>query len=342
MPQPEQPTTRRARRDAGRRGRRRTLQLGAAAALLVVGIVVAIAVATGGVGGAGGNGGSAGGADASGSGATGGAPTDAVALPAGSGAGAGAATGLPAPAQTSVAAATCADPAVAAALAGGSDADVLAAFGGAAAFRAAVAGGAAPCVDLSDSRRVWVIVDKQRPLAPIDFEPAEVTAPANMPRTVDGRLQLAASAALSALVAAASAEGAGSIGLNSAYRSYTSQTRTYNGYVDSMGREEADLQSARPGFSEHQTGLATDVAACDGGCAAIESFGGTPQGAWVAANAWRFGFVVRYEDGYTPITGYEWEPWHLRYIGPELAQVYHDGGFHTLEDFFGLPAAPTY
>ena len=83
-------------------------------------------------------------------------------------------------------------------------------------------------------------------------------------------------------------------------------------------------------------------AACNSGCAAIESFGGTPQGAWVAANAWRFGFIVRYEDGYTPITGYEWEAWHLRYIGPELAQVYHDGGFYTLEDFFGLPAAPTY
>jgi hypothetical protein len=68
----------------------------------------------------------------------------------------------------------------------------------------------------------------------------------------------------------------------------------------------------------------------------------TAQGAWVAANAWRFGFIVRYEDGQTAITGYEAEPWHLRYIGPELAQVYHDGGFHTLEDFFGLPAAPGY
>lgn len=283
-------------------------------------------------------------APAPGSSATDVAPTDAVALPDGTaaGAGSGPATGIPAPAQTSVAAATCGDPAVTAALSGGSDADVLAAFGGAAAFRAAVAGGTAPCVDLSDSRRVWVVVDKKRPLVPVDFEPAEVTAPANMPHTVDGRLQPAASDALTALVAAAAAEGAGSIGLNSAYRSYDVQTRTYNGYVGSMGREQADLQSARPGFSEHQTGLATDITACNSGCAAIESFGGTPQSAWVAANAWRFGFIVRYEDGYTPITGYEWEAWHLRYIGPELAQVYHDGGFHTLEDFFGLPAAPTY
>ena len=334
MPQPEQPTTRRAaRRDAVRHGRLRALRAGALVVVLALVVIAAVAIA-----------GSLGGPSAApvaqATGAT--APTDAVDLPDGAGGSAGPATGLPAPAQTSVAAASCGDPAVAQALASGSDADVLAAFGGAAAFRAAVAGGTAPCVDLSDSRRVWVIVDKQRPLVPIDFEPAEVTAPANMPRTVDGRLQPAASDALSALVAAAAAEGAGSIGLNSAYRSYASQTRTYNGYVESMGRDQADLQSARPGFSEHQTGLATDVAACDGGCAAIKSFGGATQGAWVAANAWRFGFVVRYEDGYTPITGYEWEPWHLRYIGTDLAQVYHDGGFHTLEDFFGLPAAPTY
>ena len=268
-------------------------------------------------------------------------PPDAVALPGDAGSGA-AATGLPVPAQNAAAAASCSDPAVTSALADGRDADVIAAFGGGAAFRAAVVGGAAPCIDLGDPHRVWVVVDKRRPLNPIEFEPAEVAAPANMQREVDGRLQPPAAEALTALVAAAADEGAGAIGLNSAYRSYASQTRTYNGYVGSLGRAEADRQSARPGYSEHQTGLATDVAACDSGCGAIESFGGTPQGAWVAANSWRFGFIVRYEAGYTDVSGYEAEPWHLRYIGPELAKAYHDGGFHTLEDFFGLPAAPDY
>lgn len=268
-------------------------------------------------------------------------PPEAVALPGGSGA-AAAASGLPVPAQSGPAAASCGDPAVTSALASGRDADVIAAFGGGVAFRAAVAAGAAPCIDLGDPHRVWVVVDKRRPLDPVDFEPAEVVAPANMQRTVDGRLQPAAADALTALVAAAADEGVGAIGLNSAYRSYASQTRTYNGYVDSLGRAEADRQSARPGYSEHQTGLATDVAACDGGCGAIESFGDTRQGTWTAANAWRFGFIVRYEDGYTDVTGYQAEPWHLRYIGPDLAKAYHEGGFHTLEDFFGLPAAPDY
>lgn len=270
------------------------------------------------------------------------APTDPVDLPAGAGAGAASATGLPAPAQTSVAAATCDAPAVVAALGGGTDADVIAAFGGAAAFRAAVAGGAASCVDLSDARHIWVVVDKQRPLDPLDFEPADVVAPADMQRTVDGRLAPDAANALTNLVAAAAAEGVGAIGLNSAYRSFASQTRTYNGYVSSLGRDAADLQSARPGYSEHQTGLATDVAACDGGCGEIEAFGGTAQGAWTAENAWRFGFIVRYENGYTDITGYQAEPWHLRYIGADLARLYREGGYHTLEDFFGLPPAPGY
>ena len=228
------------------------------------------------------------------------------------------------------------------ALAAGKDEDVVTAFGGGAAFRGAVVDGVAPCVDLGDPHRLWVVVDKKRPLNPLDVEPTELVAPADMQRTVDGRLQPAAAEALTALVAAAAQEGVGAIGLNSAYRSFASQTRTYNGYVNSLGRDAADQQSARPGFSEHQTGLATDVAACDSGCGAIESFGGTRQGAWVAANAWRFGYIVRYESGYTDITGYEAEPWHLRYIGPELAKAYHDGGFHALEDFFGLPAAPGY
>ena len=273
--------------------------------------------------------------------ATSNAAAAAVALPGGADATAAPATELPVPAQTG-AAARCDDPAVVTALAAGKDEDVVTAFGGGAAFRGAVVDGVAPCVDLGDPHRLWVVVDKKRPLNPLDVEPSELVAPADMQRTVDGRLQPAAAEALTALVAAAAQEGVGAIGLNSAYRSFASQTRTYNGYVNSLGRDAADQQSARPGFSEHQTGLATDVAACDSGCGAIESFGGTRQGVWVAANAWRFGYIVRYESGYTDITGYEAEPWHLRYIGPELAKAYHDGGFHTLEDFFGLPAAPGY
>ena len=102
------------------------------------------------------------------------------------------------------------------------------------------------------------------------------------------------------------------------------------------------LLAARPGHSEHQTALAVDVFACDPGCGSSEQFGGTALSAWVVENGWQYGWIVRYEDGYTPITGYDPEAWHLRYIGPELGAAYHAGGFHTLEEFFGLPAAPGY
>ena len=64
--------------------------------------------------------------------------------------------------------------------------------------------------------------------------------------------------------------------------------------------------------------------------------------AWIAENAYRFGFIVRYPDGKTPITGYEYEPYHLRYVGVELATEMHTTGVATLEEFFGLPAAPAY
>ena len=72
------------------------------------------------------------------------------------------------------------------------------------------------------------------------------------------------------------------------------------------------------------------------------AFGGTPQQAWVAAHSWEYGWIVRYVEGRTEVTGYSPEPWHLRYIGRELAAAYHEGGWQTLEEFFGLPAAPDY
>ncbi|MFT4229714.1 MAG: M15 family metallopeptidase, partial [Microbacterium sp.] len=151
-----------------------------------------------------------------------------------------------------------------------------------------------------------------------------------------------AGAALTRLVAAADKAGAGELAITSGYRSYDNQALQYSGRVAALGRTEADALSARPGFSEHQSGLAADLVACDGGCGSVEQLGSTAQGRWLAKNAWRYGFIVRYEKGATDTTGYSPEPWHIRYIGVALATAYHDGGYHTLEDFWGLPAAPDY
>ena len=129
----------------------------------------------------------------------------------------------------------------------------------------------------------------------------------------------------------------------SGYRSYGYQVTVYNNKLASSGRAEADRWVARPGYSEHQTGLGTDISPVGASnCGSYTCIGSTPQGRWIASNAWRYGFVVRYEKGQTDVTGYNPEPWHLRYVGTALARDYHEGGWHSLEAYFGLPAAPTY
>jgi D-alanyl-D-alanine carboxypeptidase len=241
-----------------------------------------------------------------------------------------------------VAANPCADDVVLDSLAAGDDSATIAAFGGAEEFRTAVVAGNARCVPLDDPTHVWVVVNKLRSLNSIDFAPESVTR--SRLRATSGSVSMhpEAAEALSRMADAARADGAGAIGINNAYRSYRLQQVTHASIVRSDGPEEADARSARPGHSEHQTGFAADVVACASVCGGISRFGGTSQSAWVAEHAWEHGFIVRYESGATGTTGYIPEPWHLRYIGVELAAAYHTGRFHTLEDFFGLPDAADY
>ncbi|MCR2808189.1 MULTISPECIES: D-alanyl-D-alanine carboxypeptidase family protein [unclassified Microbacterium] len=258
---------------------------------------------------------------------------------------------LPAPAQAIptplVAAAPvvvepCALHAFADALAVRDDTAAVAAIGGAEDFRRAVAGGLAPCVDLADPARLWTVINKTRPLTPLDYRPSALAMPQGVRSVEGGSLRADAAAALSAMVAAAAAVGVGEIALESGFRSHTTQETSYGNQVSAQGVELADLSSARPGFSEHQSGLAADVVACADGCGTLDDLAASAQGQWITAHSWEFGWITRYEDGSTPITGYSPEPWHLRYIGPELAKAYHDGGWHTLEQFLGLPPAPGY
>lgn len=259
---------------------------------------------------------------------------------------------LPAPAAAMVlpnvdvvatpAANPCADAEVQAALAAGDDGATVRAFGGGAEFRAAVVAGNAPCISLEDPAHEWVVVNKLRALSPVDFAPAEVKASALRGTSRSVSMRPAAADALSRMGSAAKDAGVGTMGVNNAYRSYGLQRITYSSFVRSEGQAGADAGSARPGHSEHQTGLAVDVVACGSGCSGMGAFGASSQSRWVVQHGWEYGFIVRYEDGATEKTGYMPEPWHLRYIGVELAKAYHEGGFHTLEDFFGLPPAPDY
>ena len=195
---------------------------------------------------------------------------------------------------------------------------------------------------IDDPNSYWVVADKLRPLNPLDWEPPDLVevpvAYVNQPF-----LRRAASDAVVAMFAAFSAESGGlQMQSQSAYRSYSTQESVYAGWVSSLGQAGADQTSARPGHSEHQTGLSIDVSASPADCTLEQCFADTPQGQWLAAEGWRFGYVVRYPNGKTDVTGYEYEPWHMRYVGPELATELHATGVLTLEEFFGLPAAPDY
>ena len=122
-----------------------------------------------------------------------------------------------------------------------------------------------------------------------------------------------------------------SLWIASGYRSYWTQNTLYNNYVASDGKEEADTYSARPGHSEHQTGLAFDLNSVE------DSFANTDEGKWVKDNCYRYGLIIRYPKGKESITGYIYEPWHLRYVGVDLAtKLYNDGDWITLEEYFGV------
>jgi len=123
--------------------------------------------------------------------------------------------------------------------------------------------------------------------------------------------------------------------LGSGYRSYDVQAFYYNNYVNTYGQAEADRFSARPGTSEHQTGLALDVSGIDRVCYLEVCFEEQPAGKWVADNAHKFGFIIRYPEGKESITGYQYEPWHLRYVGQELATELNSLSL-TMEEFFEI------
>lgn len=130
---------------------------------------------------------------------------------------------------------------------------------------------------------------------------------------------------------AAAADGL-SLWVCSGYRSYATQEYTYNYFVNDRGVAEADRCSARPGHSEHQTGMAIDVNTTS------SAFEGTPEAVWLENNCYKFGFIIRYPKGKEDITGYKYEPWHIRYIGREKAEKIYKSGL-TIEEYYGITSS---
>lgn len=189
----------------------------------------------------------------------------------------------------------------------------------------------------------WWVVNKTRPL-PSGYVPADLVLP-DVRRRLSGEQQMQFSNQavpdLKEMFAAATADGV-TLVFGSGYRSEALQRQFYNNYVSTDGQESADRLSARPGTSEHQTGLSFDATSVSQKCHLETCFEETPEGTWLRENSYKYGFIIRYIRGKESVTGYDYEPWHMRWVGKELAAEMHITGITTLEEFFDLPAAPDY
>lgn len=156
-----------------------------------------------------------------------------------------------------------------------------------------------------------------------------------LPKTYNPGEDPTAKQAMDTLILAAKEAGYSIVAFSS-FRSYDYQKGLYDKYVARDGKAKADRYSARPGYSEHQTGLAFDVGEVGREDIWLTSeFGETPAGKWLAANAHRYGFILRYPKGKEEITGFMYESWHFRYLGVELATKVYESGL-TLEEYLGV------
>ena len=158
-----------------------------------------------------------------------------------------------------------------------------------------------------------LVANKSYPI-PADYAPGGLTAETQ--------------AAFNRIQQAMQQEGM-SLWVASGYRSYSYQQQLYRNYVARDGQAAADRYSARAGYSEHQTGLAFDVNQVN------DSFAATPQAKWLASHAHEYGFIIRYPKGMEGVTGYQYEPWHLRYVGVETAIAVYKSGL-CLEQYLGI------
>jgi zinc D-Ala-D-Ala carboxypeptidase len=180
-----------------------------------------------------------------------------------------------------------------------------------------------------------VVIDPSHSLAP-DFAPDDLVSVSLAGFPSRDQVRSIVIPDLAALRAAAEANGTPLV-VVSGYRSYSYQEDLFADRVEEVGEAEATRRTARPGHSEHQLGTALDV--LDPGTSDLTTaFGATPQGQWLAANAHTYGFVISYPDGAADRTCYEYEPWHLRYVGPSTAAAIRNAGLTPREWMLANPA----
>jgi len=185
---------------------------------------------------------------------------------------------------------------------------------------------------IQDPENILALVKKGFQL-PSNYEPKDLVVP-DMPIAPDcdnPKMRKEAADALVEMYDAAKKEGY-SLVINSAYRSYQEQTQTYQSFEKRWGGIYAKEHVALPGCSEHQTGLGVDLTSESVVKKEKLVFGDTEEYKWVVKNAYRFGFILRFADGTSDITGIVHEPWHFRYVGKDVAKVIYDNNW-TFEDY---------
>ncbi|KKI90572.1 peptidase M15 [Bacillus sp. SA1-12] len=191
---------------------------------------------------------------------------------------------------------------------------------------------------IENPTNILAMVNKEYSL-PESYEPADLVVPnvefsfsdTDIPKRY---LREEAAKALEELLALAEQDGAELLAV-SGFRSYSRQQDLFNIEKEKKGEEKALQAVALPGKSEHQTGLAMDVTSRSVNLEITKEFGETKEGKWVKENAHKAGFIIRYPKGKEPITGYQYEPWHLRYVGKEKASVMYENDL-TLEEYFQM------
>ena len=177
-----------------------------------------------------------------------------------------------------------------------------------------------PVVEIPKVNDILVLVDKKRPL-PQDYVPVTEEFPLGYAVSSDYWARPEAVSAYIKMVDAMEEETGLWMYVTSAYRGFASQERLFNNYVADHGEEKARTFVAYPGTSEHQTGLTIDLVTPNGD---MFAFGDTDQSTWVDENAHKYGFVIRYEVQHEDVTGYMAEPWHLRYLGSDVAREVYE------------------
>lgn len=202
-----------------------------------------------------------------------------------------------------------------------------------------------PTIDpavFTDINSLLVVANKAHKL-PEGYEPSDlVDANAYGGRgTIAPYMRQEAAEALGQMTSAAQEDGV-YLMFSSAYRSESYQSQLYYGYVNSYGVERADRISARPGYSDHQTGLALDF--IENGPADLRTeFEDTASGKWLKDHAHEYGFIMRYPKDKETITGYNYEPWHFRYIGVDYATaIYNVDPFYSFEEYFDVEGGQEY